>query len=100
MRTMRIVCWLALPVGALLCSLIGAGAQGTPDARQACTPDAMRLCSEFIPDANRVKSCMLSKRSQLSQECRAAMGGGGGSRHVAHHYRGRTHCGKHSRHCR
>ena len=28
----------------------GAAAQGTPEARQACTPDAMRLCSDFISD--------------------------------------------------
>lgn len=101
MRTMRIVCLLALPVGALLCGLTGAGAQGTPEARQACTPDAMRLCSEFIPDANRVKSCMLSKRSQLSVECRTAMGGGGGGRHAERHaerhHKGRAHSG-HTRH--
>jgi hypothetical protein len=100
MRTMRIVCLLALPVGALLCSLTGAGAQGTPEARQACTPDAMRLCSEFIPDADRVKSCMLSKRSQLSAECRAAMTGGGGAKHAARHHRERAHHIRHSRHSR
>jgi hypothetical protein len=73
MWTMRIVCSLALPVGTLLCGPNGAGAQGTPDAHQACTPDAMRLCSEFIPDAERVKRCMLSRRSQLSPDCRFAL---------------------------
>jgi hypothetical protein len=29
----------------------GAAAQGTPEVRQACSPDAMRLCSDFLSDA-------------------------------------------------
>jgi hypothetical protein len=93
MSTIRFVCALALPVGLLLASLNGAGAQGGESAREACTPDAMRLCNEFIPDEERVKSCMLRKRSQLSEACRLAMRGGPtergergerGERH--HHY--------------
>lgn len=93
MRMMRFVCWLALPAGLLLGSLNGASAQGSDEARQACTPDAMRLCSEFIPDAEKVKSCMLRKRAQLSEACRLAMRGGPrehGRRvyhHRARHYR-------------
>jgi hypothetical protein len=93
MRIMRLVCCLALPVAILsgLGGLGGASAQqGSDAARQACTPDAMRLCSEFIPDAERVKKCMLSKRPQLSQECRVAMAAGGhGTRH--HHHKGHRH---------
>ena len=73
MPTMRLVCALALPVGILLGSLGAASAQGSDAAREACTPDAMRLCNEFIPDEGKVKSCMLSKRSQLSEACRLAM---------------------------
>jgi hypothetical protein len=81
MPRIRLVCALALPVGILLGSLGVANAQGE-SAREACTPDAMRLCNEFIPDEARVKSCMLSKRSQLSEACRLAMRGGrdGGGR--------------------
>jgi hypothetical protein len=97
MSTMRFICSLALPVGMLLASLNGAGAQGSDAAREACTPDAMRLCNEFIPDEARVKACMLSKRSQLSEACRLAMRGGpaeGGRagrgerhhRYYRHHY--------------
>src|ERR1700691_2946898 len=73
MLTVRLVYALALPVGILLGSLSAAGAQGSDAAREACTPDAMRLCNEFIPDEARVRSCMLSKRSQLSEACRLAM---------------------------
>jgi hypothetical protein len=75
MRSMRFVCRLALPVGALLLyGLQGAEAQ-VVDVRQACTPDAMRLCSEFIPDEAKITVCMHTKRAQLSVECRTAMAG-------------------------
>ena len=109
MRIMRVICRLALPAGVLLCCLNGAGAQGSVDVRQACTPDAMRLCSEFIPDPEKVKTCMLSKRSQLSEQCRTAMVASRGRvatshhverRHVERHHRGRSHCVRHGRHCR
>ena len=73
MPRIRLVCALALPVGILLGSLGAANAEGSEAAREACTPDAMRLCNEFIPDEGKVKSCMLSKRSQLSEACRLAM---------------------------
>jgi hypothetical protein len=97
MRMMRFVACLALPVGILLLSGVqGVNAQ-SDEARQACTPDAMRLCSEFIPDAGRVKRCMLAKRGQLSQACRSAMRGGGG---VRGHHRGGTRHRKHTRHHR
>jgi hypothetical protein len=76
MRSMRLACGLALPFGALvLIGLEGASAQ-VVDARQACTPDAMRLCSEFIPDVPKITACMHAKRAQLSPECRLAMNGG------------------------
>src|SRR5580692_12983299 len=90
MRTTLFVCRLALPVCALLfCSLHQADAQGAaPDVEQICTPDAMRLCSEFIPDRVKVTACMKAKHAQISKECRVAMagGGGGGGRRVHHYY--------------
>jgi hypothetical protein len=91
MHTIRIIVCLALPAAVLFFGLNHASAQGTPDARQACTPDAMRLCSDVIPDVQKVTACMMAKRSQLSAECRLAMAGGG---HAAHH-RGRVHCKRH-----
>lgn len=75
MRMMRFICWLALPASLFIGGINAASAQ-SQDAQQACTPDAMRLCSEFIPDRNKVRSCMLRKRSQLSQACRVAIAGG------------------------
>ena len=77
-----------MPVGALLVGgLQGAKAQAvTADVRQACTPDAMRLCSEFIPDEAKVAACMHRKYAQIGPECRTAMAAGhkGGSRHARH----------------
>jgi hypothetical protein len=72
MRTVLFVCWLALSVGALLCGIHTARAQGV-DVRQACTPDAMRLCNDFIPDVAKITACMNAKHRLLSVECRTAM---------------------------
>ncbi len=49
---------------------VPAAAQGTPEQRQACQPDAMRLCSEFIPDVERITACMVKNRIRLSPACR------------------------------
>ena len=55
---------------ALMVPLAPATAQGTPEQRAACEGDAMRLCSEFIPDVARITRCMEVKRRQLSPRCR------------------------------
>lgn len=36
-----------------------------------CTGDAMRLCSSEIPDVERVTACIVQKRAQLSDGCKA-----------------------------
>jgi hypothetical protein len=80
----------------LFCRLDAASAQGSDAERQACTPDAMRLCSDVIPDVTRVTACMKAKYSQLSEPCRVAMRGtpSGKGRHHGHyhHYRHCHHC--------
>ena len=43
----------------------------TQEQEQLCTGDAMRLCSSEIPDVDRVTACMISKRAQLSDGCKA-----------------------------
>src|SRR4051812_50109158 len=66
----------AIPLLALL-AMVGAHpvtAQGS-NATELCTPDVMRLCSQFIPDRERIIACMKSKRRQLSAGCLAAVGG-------------------------
>ena len=48
------------------------------DAADRCTPDVMRLCNEFIPDADRIVKCLKAKRRQLSPSCLSALTSGGG----------------------
>ena len=99
LRTMSLVCWLALPVVALLVAVNGAAAQGSPETREACTPDAMRLCSEFVPDVPKITACMNAKHSQLSAACRLAMSHGHRvHRYRTHRWRSYRHC-RHGRHC-
>jgi len=43
----------------------------TPEQQQACTPDAMRLCGEFVPNVDAITACMIQKKSQLSPQCAA-----------------------------
>jgi hypothetical protein len=100
MRIARWTCWLLLLTCALAYRLDSAAAQGDDAARQACTPDAMRLCSDFIPDVAKVTACMHAKSAQLSEPCRVAMRGFGkerGGRHTAH--RERHHRAARGGHC-
>jgi hypothetical protein len=50
------------------------------DAADKCTPDVMRLCSEYVPDADRIVACLKAKRRQLSPACLGALSGGGGEK--------------------
>ena len=92
MRKLHFVCGLVLPVCALL--YVGAARAQDDEARQACTPDAMRLCSDTIPDVAKTTACMKAKRAQVSKECRVAMaggsGGGGSGRRTRHYYHHRS----------
>ncbi len=46
-----------------------ASAQGTEQQREACTPDAFRLCGQFMPDADRVEVCLRNAGPKLSRAC-------------------------------
>jgi hypothetical protein len=46
----------------------------TPEQQQACSGDAIRLCSSEIPDVDRITACMIRNKAQLSPECRAQFG--------------------------
>jgi hypothetical protein len=91
MRVIRFVCLLAVLAAVSVYRADSAAAQGSDAERQACTPDAMRLCADAIPDVAKVTACMKAKYSQLSPPCQAVMGGGKG--------RARHHGYRHCRHC-
>ncbi len=63
---------LATVSGLALAVLIqpGVGFAYTPEQQQACTPDAMRLCGEFVPNVDAITACMIQKKAQLSPQCR------------------------------
>jgi hypothetical protein len=46
--------------------------QGTLEQRLACTPDVLRLCSAFIPNADEITVCLGEKNAELSDACRTA----------------------------
>ncbi|WP_024518958.1 hypothetical protein [Bradyrhizobium sp. Tv2a-2] len=66
---LRLALLLATGFAATLMS--GESRAYTAEQQQACMPDAFRLCSSEIPDIDRIKSCMVRNRSQLSPQCRA-----------------------------
>jgi hypothetical protein len=41
----------------------------TQEDAAACTPDAMRLCQQAIPDGSRVHLCLVQNKRQLSPAC-------------------------------
>jgi hypothetical protein len=70
--------WSALALaGAAIAFLINSragNAQDVEDAtREACKPDALRLCGAYIPDVEQITNCMTTKFKQVSPACRAAM---------------------------
>jgi len=44
--------------------------RGSKEDQEACTPDVYRLCSEHIPDADRIVSCLKMNKQKLSPACR------------------------------
>jgi hypothetical protein len=43
--------------------------RGTPEQREACTPDAMRLCGAYLLDPRNVEACLRASGPRLSPPC-------------------------------
>ena len=41
--------------------------------QQSCMTDAIAVCSQFIPDRERVANCLISNRSRISEACRVSL---------------------------
>lgn len=67
-RNLRLSLMMATALSVLLWPAIAHAY--SPEQQQACSPDAMRLCSAYIPDVDRITVCMIQNKSQLSPECR------------------------------
>lgn len=63
----------AVLAGLLVFAQSPAMAQGTDQEREACTPDVFRLCGAYIPDADRIVTCLRGNADRLSQACYAVM---------------------------
>ena len=48
--------------------------QGDQKAREACTPDVMRLCNDYVPDIPQIVACLKSQRLNLSPACGEVFG--------------------------
>jgi len=70
----RLLCGIAAGSLVVLVTLSGqpAAAQSA-DAQERCTEDVMRLCSEFVPDADSIVVCLKAKRLQLTPSCLNAL---------------------------
>ncbi len=73
MRTERIALGMALAISGIVAQGAASAEEyrGTLEQQLACTPDVWRLCSDQIPDTNRIVACLQQNTSQLSSGCRA-----------------------------
>ncbi|WP_128946428.1 hypothetical protein [Bradyrhizobium zhanjiangense] len=73
MRTGRIALGVALAIGGIVAqnAAFAQEYRGTMEQQMACTPDVWRLCSDQIPDVNRIVACLQQNTPQLSSGCRA-----------------------------
>jgi hypothetical protein len=69
---MKISSVLAL---ALLClALVPVAAKAEDEeGRRACMNDALTVCAQFIPDRDRIASCLISNRDRISAPCRTLL---------------------------
>jgi hypothetical protein len=69
-------------LGAVAWSSVAAAQNAyTQEEQDACTGDAFRLCSEAIPDVDRITECLKVRRVELSPPC-ARMFEPGRDRHL------------------
>jgi len=55
----------------LIAPISAHAAAGEAEKEAACRDDAMRLCSQNIPDRDKITSCMRERMPKLSPACRA-----------------------------
>jgi hypothetical protein len=73
LRPMPFAQWcVSLALLSLTVSSTPSFSQGTLEQRLACTPDVLRLCSAFIPNADEIMICLGEKNAELSDACRTA----------------------------
>src|SRR5262249_969318 len=73
MRMKSIVLFLTALGGCIVASpaVLADEYHGTMEQQMACTPDVWRLCSDQIPDTDRIVACLRRNTPRLSEDCRA-----------------------------
>jgi hypothetical protein len=54
--------------GAVYFSFISLASAYTQADASACTPDALRLCAAYIPNAKAIEGCLRTNRARLSSD--------------------------------
>jgi hypothetical protein len=49
---------------------IASNADDEQAGRKACMMDALTVCAKFIPDRERIASCLMTNRDRISEPCR------------------------------
>lgn len=62
-----------LVLASLTIALVSSRVIAEESGQQACMQDAMSVCAAFIPDRERVASCLISNRARISPACRSAL---------------------------
>ena len=72
---LRLTLLAALTLAASSSAMAATASKAKPSLRDqeqaACYDDANRLCKEFIPNEDKIATCMRQKLSQVSKGCRA-----------------------------
>ncbi|MGC1779456.1 MAG: hypothetical protein WBB34_16085 [Xanthobacteraceae bacterium] len=72
MKTRTILTLASLTVAVGSWTLLGP-ALAEESGQQACMQDAMSVCAAYIPDRERVATCLISNRGRISPACRTAL---------------------------
>ena len=73
-RLAQLIQWrVPLALLAATASPVPSFSQGALEQHLACTPDVLRLCSAFIPNADEITICLREKNAELSDACRMVL---------------------------
>jgi hypothetical protein len=67
---MKIGTALGLALLGLALAPVAGKADDDEQGRKACMYDALTVCARFVPDRERIASCLIANRERISQSCR------------------------------
>jgi hypothetical protein len=67
---MKIGTALGLALLGLALAPVAGKADDDEQGRKACMYDVLTVCAQFVPDRQRIASCLIAHRERISQSCR------------------------------